>query len=627
MERVGFLGFPRSVWIMLAVEFAERLGYYAVAFTLFTYCTNMLRTRAAAANAIINGLYIVIPIAACASSGLADGRWGRPKTLAFFLGLYVVSLLLLTWSSLPLMYAAFPEDPRTVSYLLFGTSIALFGAGYGGVKVCTNPIMADSLVRCLRDGAAPAEDVTFVNDFGEARPREEQPGPRAAHAELAGEGPVVVVVDGNGGSSDASDTSGATEQALARLFRVVYWVANCGGLIGILLAPLLRGLDNRTVTLHDGATTYTTGYYYGNAMAALSVAVGAALFALAYRYFPRAPPAPSFVLFRVVGRALYYRLAFCCEWVHDEAFRETRAAGDWLSYGTYRPHGDVNDVDVDDADADLTSPAWVADCRSTMRVCKAFVALPIYWLICNQFSTNLMYQAAALDMPAWMPPEMFNNLNTITLLVFLLLCEHYVFPRLFGVGVAPPARGRVVLGFLLMFASMLWCAAVQLAIVSRGSYDPQDEHYVLRPGAQKLSAMWLAVPYICQGIAAALVDPAVMEVAYVAAPARMKGTVMALYWMASSASGFLGLLLSPVMKPNNAVPLFLFFAFSLLTVTVLFYKLNGPGAYDNTVRTDRVPAAAAAAATTAAVLSSSDPSEDLETRKPAREEGTVVSIA
>lgn len=664
------LGFPTPVWIMLAVEFAERLGYYAVSFSLFTYCTNMLRSGASRANAILNALYIVIPLAACGASGLADGNWGRPRTLGRFLCAYAVGLILLSISAAPVAYANFPLEPTAVSVVLFVLALMLFSTGYGGMKVCTNPMMADSVTALYH-----------TQRRGNLSPNDEEEEPQQQDEEEDG-----------GRRSPPRHTPPAVslDESLSRLFRCIYWVTNCGGMIGILVAPLLRSLDPRHVTL--GSSEYTTGYYYSFAFAALSVTSGLVVFLRYAEHFTRNKAAPSFVLFRLWARALVCWCAFACGYWKDEDFA-SRAGKDWVSYAVYSRegnsasppfhntttftaqmatrsegsaegderaacdvvvvtspdggHGDVKESaegttrkesdcgaaiavvenrastavgrgvgeaaypspfskavparpphheitrpadngfgssslslsssssspSTDYALADVTSPEWTDACRATMRVCKAFVALPVYWLLCNQFSTNIRYVATALDLPPSVPPEIFDNLNTWTILTFLALFDKVIVPHCCVRRRTPSARARIVAGFALMLLSMVWCGLVQLGINQRGVYD-DDEAYVLHEGAVKLSAGWLVVPYILQGLASALVDTAVMEVAYAEAPERMKGTVMALYWVASSASGFLGLLLSPVMGPQHAALLCFVFAAALGVVTVLFAVLN-----------------------------------------------------
>ncbi|CAD2217790.1 POT family, putative [Angomonas deanei] len=181
-----------------------------------------------------------------------------------------------------------------------------------------------------------------------------------------------------------------------------------------------------------------------------------------------------------------------------------------------------------------------------------------------------MFQAESLHLPTWVPPEMFNNINTFTVLIFLAVCER-TSRRSQSLGIS--AHTRVAAGFVLMSFTMVWCGVVQTVVTGRGFYNDNEE-YVLKEGKEKLSSAVLIVPYVVQGIAAGLVDPSVMEIAYVGAPAQMKGTVMGLYWLASSCSGFLGVVFSPIMHPSNATWLFFTFGLCQLCVTGVFYYFN-----------------------------------------------------
>ena len=666
------LGLPGAVWAVLGIEFVERLGYYAVAFSLFTYCTVMLRTGPSAANAIINATYILIPAAAFLASGVADSSVGRPRVLAGALGLYTLALFLLFFSACPGMYGNFPSDPLDISKVLFAIFLLCFSVGYGSMKVCTNPIMADCVVLHYR-GSLSDMDVEGEGDDSSAADERQRdtcsaarnaaidvvrPGAQGSLAPPAaaredndeevgefkkrGESPPALldsstVAEPNlkntiasplaygsthesatdavmltcGSPTTAFDTQ-LEQQALSRLFIYAYWIANVGGLVGSFVAPLLRSWESARVVV--GSETHTTGYYYSFLLAAFSVSLGGVFLFYCFHWLPHNAPAPNYVLVRVLATAVANRVSVWCG-KKEFATPATPPLRDWLDYAcaklrTTAASSDAAEVTVEgecspgvdsgarltesqpaalpasgvpfDAPLDhsihvVTTPAWVADCRATLRVCKAFIALPVYWLLCNQFSTNLMYQAAALNLPDSVPEELFNNINTVTMLVFLAAWDQWIVPRVLQHRV-PAARLRIVGGFACMWASMLWCGVLQCAITRRGYYAAEDS-YVLKEGQRKLSAGWLVMPYVLQGFSSAFVDPTVMEVAYRDAPARMKGTVMGLYWVASSASGFLGLALSPIMKPQNAAMLFFVFAAAQMVVSGVFYVVNRDRAY------------------------------------------------
>ncbi|CAG9580636.1 conserved hypothetical protein [Leishmania major strain Friedlin] len=623
-----FLGLPSSVWALLGIEFVERFGYYAVAFSLFTYCTIMLRTGPAAANALINMVYILVPAAAFLASGVADSRVGRPRVLVTALAVYTASLLLLCVSATPWLYTAFPLNANCGSKALFAVALLGFSAGYGSMKVCTNPIMADCVVLHYRsdlirlptivdagNGEAEESDscVAKAADLSTRRiaslPGAAREGVAADAAAKVGEAPrydaSLYGTTTNTGATASLYEEEHVKAALSRLFVYAYWVGNIGGLVGGFVAPLLRNFDSHH--LLQGSEEHTTGYYYSFLLAAFSVGLGGAFLYGCVDGLPRNAPAPTFVLVRVTVLALQNRWAVLRgsarivpdsrggisdphDWLdyacvklqsvssetrgisaaHQAAPDEAAAASQCSGLAACGPSSStsVADLGVDAAGTSL----WVADCRATLRICKAFIALPIYWLICNQLSTNLMYQAAALDMPLTIPAELFNNINTVTMLLFLVLWDQWLLPRVLRYRV-PSACLRILAGFACMYVSMLWCGFLQRTINSRGCYDGED-NYIVREGQRKLSAGWLVMPYILQGFASAFVDPTVMEVAYYDAPERMKGTVMGLYWVASSASGFLGFVLSPVMRPQNAAALFFSFATAQMAVSVLFYIIN-----------------------------------------------------
>ncbi|KAG5493495.1 hypothetical protein JIQ42_01863 [Leishmania sp. Namibia] len=605
-----FLGLPSVVWAMLGVEFVERLGYYAVAFSLFTYCTVMLRTGPALANALINIVYILVPVAAFLASGVADSRVGRPCVLAVALAVYTTSLLVLCVSATPWLYTSFPLDPTWGSRALFALALLGFSSGYGSMKVCTNPIMADCVVLHYRN---TFNEVPIVVE-GEDAVVEASAASVAKGAAIDVSAAAIDAPNDDALPYGAGATIGAAaslygeehmKRALSRLFVYAYWGGNVGGLVGSFAAPLLRSCESRRVV--QGSEENTTGYYYSFLLAALSVGVGGAFLCWCFAWLPRSAPAPGFVLVRVIVRALLNRLAVLrgsarvvCGGRDGDS-----DIGDWLDYAstkllpvasgaggisdahhvvlgdeaaglersTCAAYGSVSGASFAGLDGDAAATSlWVADCRATLRICKAFIALPIYWLICNQFSTNLMYQAAALEMPVGVPEELFNNINTVTMLLFLVLWDQWLLPCVLR-DRAPSACFRIVSGFACMCAAMLWCGLLQCSITSRGYYESEDR-YVLRDGQRRLSAGWLIMPYILQGLAAAFVDPSVMEVAYGDAPERMKGTVVGLYWVASSASGFLGFVLSPVMTPQHAATLFFSFAAAQVAVSALFYFVN-----------------------------------------------------
>jgi hypothetical protein len=209
--------------------------------------------------------------------------------------------------------------------------------------------------------------------------------------------------------------------------------------------------------------------------------------------------------------------------------------------------------------------------KETLAVCKMFLPLPVYWLIANQFGTNVVEQANSLDLPPSVPPEVLNNVNTISLLLSIVVLDALIIPRYFK-HTPPSVCGRIVVGFSVNVAAMLWCGAVQVVVDRRGSYDANGR-YSTYAGEAKLSFAWLIVPYVLQGAASSLIDTTVLESAYVLSPKKMKSTVMALYLLASSASGFLGILFAPLSAPQTIGIMFFVLGLLQAVVTWIFARL------------------------------------------------------
>lgn len=223
----------------------------------------------------------------------------------------------------------------------------------------------------------------------------------------------------------------------------------------------------------------------------------------------------------------------------------------------------------------LFSGLQVAAASRTLYLCRTFVCLPLYWLISNQFSTNVVLQASDLEMPSSLPPDLLNNVNTISLLILIVVLDRWVYPRMYEEEEEerkPPVAARLSVGFLLVSIAMFWCGILQVVVdrrgttIADGSGSSSGGSYVLNPGESMVSAAWVLPPYILQGFASALVDTTTLEAAYTVAPKFLKSSVMALYLLASSVSGFAGLALSPIMTPANISTVF--FALGALQILV-----------------------------------------------------------
>jgi hypothetical protein len=311
---------PTAAWVIIVVEFFERMAYYATAFTLMTYCTDMLLLGSSQANLVVNILYVISPLSAVIGSGVADGALGRRNALLLFLAIYVVGVSVIALSTFPFMYDSFPTDPGSAAKALFMIGIGIFGVGYGGMKVCTSPLMADACVAHasssrgagsressssspsssialheagegldapLRDPASPT---TTEGEHTPTTTQEEKEEQRCRDSQRRASAPTRTF-----DRDEEAPSSSAEEQRLAvvsRLFRVMYWSINFGSLFGIIGAPILRSVrwgDGVNVGDRDGAA-----YYAGFSAAAVATCSGFLVFLVRLKDFADdAPPSSS----------------------------------------------------------------------------------------------------------------------------------------------------------------------------------------------------------------------------------------------------------------------------------------------------------------------------------------------
>lgn len=73
--------------------------------------------------------------------------------------------------------------------------------------------------------------------------------------------------------------------------------------------------------------------------------------------------------------------------------------------------------------------AWVDQVARGLAACKVFLWLPLYWLAYSQMTNNLTSQSATMQLHG-VPNDLINNLNPITLVIFIPLVDFLLYPAL-----------------------------------------------------------------------------------------------------------------------------------------------------------------------------------------------------
>jgi len=208
------------------------------------------------------------------------------------------------------------------------------------------------------------------------------------------------------------------------------------------------------------------------------------------------------------------------------------------------------------------------------NVLKISCTLPVFWLISNQQSSNILLQAHYLQRPEWMAsPTMLNAINSLLLLIIIpsIECLFYTHRRLshwFTV------KRRCVFGLSLSSISMSYAAVLQICILRRGYFDLHNNYH---PYDDKISVFYQVPIYVIQTIAETFTSITVLQLAYTLSPKSKKAFGMALYMFTSFVASLLGILVTPLTSPGRIIYLFLACALTIFVESILFYRFF-PGA-------------------------------------------------
>lgn len=111
--------------------------------------------------------------------------------------------------------------------------------------------------------------------------------------------------------------------------------------------------------------------------------------------------------------------------------------------------------------------AWVDQVRRGLKACTVFLWMPMYWLAYNQMTNNLISQAATMELHG-VPNDIINNLNPISLIIFIPLVDRFLYPGLRKSGINFTPLKRMFVGFMLATASMIAAAVTQYYIYKLG---------------------------------------------------------------------------------------------------------------------------------------------------------------
>jgi POT family proton-dependent oligopeptide transporter len=117
--------------------------------------------------------------------------------------------------------------------------------------------------------------------------------------------------------------------------------------------------------------------------------------------------------------------------------------------------------------AGRTKPSWmtyddtfVDELRRGVAACKVFLYYPLWWLTYNQIIGNLTSQAATMTLNG-VPNDILQNLDPFALIIFIPICDQFLYPWLARIGLPLSPIKKIYLGFFTGTAAMVWAAVLQ----------------------------------------------------------------------------------------------------------------------------------------------------------------------
>ncbi|OAP54481.1 hypothetical protein AYL99_10929 [Fonsecaea erecta] len=174
--------------------------------------------------------------------------------------------------------------------------------------------------------------------------------------------------------------------------------------------------------------------------------------------------------------------------------------------------------------------AWVDEVRRGFAACAVFCYFPLYWLAYNQLTNNLTAQAGTMQLKG-VPNDVLNNLDPFALIIFIPLCDSFLYPGLRKLGFNFTALKKITAGFWLAAAAMIWAAVVQYYIYKRSPCGYQANSCFNDDGTVNPAPLnvWIQTGcYVLIALSEIFASITSLEYAYSKAPKNMRSLIQAI---------------------------------------------------------------------------------------------------
>lgn len=192
--------------------------------------------------------------------------------------------------------------------------------------------------------------------------------------------------------------------------------------------------------------------------------------------------------------------------------------------------------------------AFVDEVRRGFSACAVFCWYPLYWLSYNQLTNNFTQQAATMTLNG-VPNDVVNNLDPFALIIFIPICDQFLYPGLRKIGWNFTAIKKITVGFWLAAAAMLWAAVVQYYIYKTSPCGYQANNCYFDDGTINPSPLnvWIQTGcYVLVAFSEIFASITSLEYAYSKAPRSMRSMIQAIALFTNAISAAIAEALTPL---------------------------------------------------------------------------------
>ncbi|KAH9975483.1 POT family-domain-containing protein [Lactifluus volemus] len=182
---------------------------------------------------------------------------------------------------------------------------------------------------------------------------------------------------------------------------------------------------------------------------------------------------------------------------------------------------------------------WVEEVRRGFKACTVFTWYPLLYTGLGYIQMHNLTSQGATMVTHGIPNDVINNLNNIALIIFIPICDHFIYPGLRKIGIKLTPIKKITAGFLTSSAAMIWAAVVQHYIYKTnpcGDFvsickDANGNHIT-----SSLSIWIQSGSYILMAFSEILASITGLEYAFMKAPRNMRSFVMAIFFFSAAVS-------------------------------------------------------------------------------------------